>query len=153
MKVDKSAVTLGADVGGRDAHAATEALVLALRRHLERECVGPYGEAFVEFALVVRVDGSVQSWGKRGVENVRLQRKSKYATADIFVPRDVWVEGPESVRTFLAGGVLAAVKAIVSRSEKTGDNVDRDLLVRDVARATEQFRCEGLRPDGGEVGE
>lgn len=135
----KALVALGADVGGKDAHAATAEACMPLRQALEKECRGPNGGAFAEFALVVRIDGSVQSWGTRGVDNVRLQRKSKYATADIFVPQVVWAEGPGALRAFLATNVEAAIQAIADRVEKARDPIDTDRLIRDVRRATEHF--------------
>jgi hypothetical protein len=140
MKAVKPSVSLGADVGGKDAHAATADDCMALRQALTHECRGPYGPAFSEFALVARIDGSVQRWGKRGVENVRLQRKSKYATADIYVPESVWAEGPTPFRAFLATNIAAAIQAIVERAEEGGDSIDSNRLLADVKRATEQFK-------------
>lgn len=139
MKQHKAAVSLGADVGGKDADAATAAVCMAIRRALAEECGGPYGASFAEFALVVRIDGSVQSWGNRGVDNVRLQRKARYATADIFVPQAVWAEGRRPFAAFMATNVVAAIQAIVDRAQKDGDLIEADLLIRDVRRATEHF--------------
>jgi hypothetical protein len=136
----KATVTLGADVGGKDADAATNADVLALRRCLEASCRGPYSTTFDEIALVLRIDGSVQAWNTRGVANVRLQRKLRYATADIFVPRSSW--SSESTGTFrgdIAEGVTEAVSDIVARSLRAGDDIDADALLRDVATAKIQF--------------
>src|SRR5690242_2188452 len=90
---DHAVITLGADVGGRDAHAAITGDILALRRLLEQECPGPYSATFDEFALILRIDGSVQSWGRRGVDHIRLQRKLRYAKADIYVPTTAWNAG------------------------------------------------------------
>lgn len=137
VKSAKTPVSLGADVGGKDAHAATAQDCMALRQALANECRGPYGEGFREFALVVRIDGSVQSWGKSGVDNVRLQRKLKYATADIFVPKAIWASAPGAFRVFLATQIAAAIKAIVDRAEKAGDPIDSDSLISDVERAVE----------------
>ena len=136
----KATVTLGADVGGKDAHAATKGDVLALRRCLKAACSGIFGTAFDEFALVLRIDGSVQAWNRRGVDNVRLQRKLRYATADIFVPRSSWSgESAESFRSCIADGVTAAIGEIVSRALRAGDDIKSDALCRDVATATRAF--------------
>lgn len=137
-------VTLGADVGGKDADAATNADVLALRRCLEAECRGPYGKGFDEFALVLRIDGSVQAWDKRGVGNVRLQRHLRYATADIFVPRSSWsAERTGTFRTYIVEGVTAAIGEIVARALRAGDDIAADALCRDVATAITRFGgCE-----------
>lgn len=139
MTADKAPVSLGADVGGKDAHAATSEVCMALRQALSKVCRGPYGPAFVEFALVARIDGSVQSWGKSGVDNVRLRRKSRYATADIFVPQSVWAEGPRPLGAFLATNIAAAIQAIIDRAEGAGDSIESTRLVQDVKKATQQF--------------
>ena len=129
-------VTLGADVGGEDADGATSEVCMDLRRSLAKECCGPYGESFAQFALVLRIDGSVHSWQKSGVDHVRLQRKSKYATADIFVPRSAWASGTDYFRSFLASGVEAAIEAIVVRARASKCHINSDQLIRDVKRAT-----------------
>ncbi len=135
-----TAVTLGADVGGKDADVATRDDVLALRRCLEAECRGPYGMVFHELALVLRVDGSVQAWNKIGVSNVRLQRHLRYATADIFMPRSSWeAVPPGAFRRHIADGVTTAVSEIVARALRAGDAVEGDALCRDVAAATRKF--------------
>jgi hypothetical protein len=137
---EKPAVTLGVDAGGMDSDNATREHYMALRRLLAAECHGPYGPAFNEFALVLRIDGSVQSWGKRGVDNVRLQRKSQYATADVFVPADAWKNRSSSIlRSFLAKEVESAVLAITERAATAKDVIEADRLIADVKRATERF--------------
>jgi hypothetical protein len=139
-RTTKATITLGADVGGKDAHTSTAGDVLALRRCLEAECRGSYGTAFDEFALVLRIDGAVQTWNKCGVDNVRLQRKLRYATADIFVPRASWsAETAGSFRRCIADGVTAAMSEIVTRATRAGDDIKADDLCRDVATATRQF--------------
>ena len=51
-------VTLGADVGGKDAHIGTHEYILEFRKLLRQECQGDYGNGngIVEFALVLRID-------------------------------------------------------------------------------------------------
>ena len=122
---DRAVVTLGAQVGGKNAHEATHKDILALRRLLAQECRGPYCAVFDEFALILRIDGPVQSWGKRGVHHVRLQRKLKYAKADIFVPVSAWNAGvPATFRQFLASQVEAAICVIAERARKAKVVVD-----------------------------
>ena len=136
----KDTITLGADVGGRDADLATNSHIMLLRRLLAIECVGPYSSVFKEFALVLRIDGSVQSWGKRGIDYNRLQKKSGYATADIFVPKDVWqpTEGSE-FRCYVEREVGRAIRQIADRAIKANVPIADELLIADVDRATSLF--------------
>jgi|GEM_PF-5337029 len=86
-------ITLGADVGGKDAFNATHQHILALRNLLRKIDTSTTNGALKEIALVLRVDGSVQAWGKRGVDNISFLKKKSFVTVDIFVTTDIWLEG------------------------------------------------------------
>lgn len=109
-------ITLGADVGGKDAFNAFNATnqhVLALRNLIRQECSIASG-GLKEIALVLRIDGSVQAWGKCGVDNISLQKKKAFVAADIFVPVEVWSSGvASSIRQFLVDQVVCAVRLVV----------------------------------------
>jgi hypothetical protein len=133
-------VTLGADVGGKDAHVGTHKHVLEFRNLLRKECQGDYGSTVVEFAFVLRIDGSVQIWGKSGVDNVELQEKNTVATADIFIPRDVWdAENPTKFRGFLATEIRNAVAEISVCAHKQKISMAADQLSADIEKAIEKF--------------
>jgi hypothetical protein len=136
-------VTLGADVGGRDADDATNAHVLAFRKLLADACRGSYSETIEEIALVLRIDGSVQAWGKRGVEGVALRRKGAFATADIYVPKDVWAtDDLLAFRRYLASSVHAAIVEIAERAKHRGVHLLLDDLERDVHGAALKFTSQ-----------
>ncbi|MCG3190495.1 MAG: hypothetical protein LKCHEGNO_03228 [Burkholderiaceae bacterium] len=136
-------VTLGADVGGRDADDATNAHVLAFRRLLADACRGSYSETIKEVALVLRIDGSVQAWGKRGVEGVALLRKGAFATADIYVTRELWASDDlPAFRKFLGSEVQAAIAAIAERARQRGVDLLRTELERDVHVAAVEFTSQ-----------
>ena len=140
-------VTLGADVGGRDAFAATNEHVLALRCALAEFCEGPYGSAIQEVALALRIDGSVQAWMKSGVAGLAIRSKQAYATADIYVPREAWEnQTAVSLRNFLAAEIVAAVSEIVLRLARKGIHIEGDELKADVRNAVMQF-TSASKPD------
>jgi hypothetical protein len=133
-------VTLGADVGGKDAYLATNEYVLALRKLLSAECQGFYSDIIKEFALVLRIDGSVQKWGKRGVDNVVINNKKSCATADIFVPIEIWLQGDKAVtKKFIGSGVLEALTKIKELAERNKIIVEFGELYRDAERAVDTF--------------
>lgn len=137
---NRDIVTLGADVGGKDALIGTHEHVLELRKLLRQQCQGDYSSAIVEFAFVLRIDGSVQSWGKSGVEVVELQEKNTVATADIFVPREVWdTEDPAKFRCFLAKELRNAVVGISVRAREQKIPMETDRLNADIETAIEKF--------------
>jgi len=133
-------VTLGADVGGKDAHCATQAHILAFRRVLAAACRarGSYGTRIREIALVLRIDGSVQAWMKRGVEDVALQKRNAFATADIYIPADVWSDGSD-FRRFLASQATLAIGQVIELARSKGVALSSDILRRDVAIAVDDF--------------
>jgi hypothetical protein len=124
-------------MGGKDAYAATNVDIVALRRLLAQECPGPYCLAFNEFALILRVDGSIDTWGRRGVDHVRLQRNLRYAKADIYVPISAYnSKEPGAFRSFLAAEVESAIRAIVERARRAKIALDSERLLHDAQRAT-----------------
>lgn len=114
--------------------------ILALRQLLRTRCVGPYGGSVKEFALVLRVDGSVQAWGKSGVENLAIQRKKTYATADIFVPVGIWAGGDGGqIRRFLASEVERAMTLLVGLAKEKDKGIESQRLITDVKSAIDEF--------------
>lgn len=133
-------VTLGADIGGTDAFVATHDLVLYLRRLLKQNCRGPYGTTVKEFALVLRIDGSIQAWGKKGAEAVRFQQKNTYVTVEIFVPTDSWSGVEEAdIRKTLAAGVTDAIESVVKVAERKRIEIDGSRLRNEAGEAAKQF--------------
>jgi hypothetical protein len=133
-------ISLGADVGGKAAHDATHVHVLAFRRSLADACRGSYGGTIKEIALVLRIDGSIQAWGKCGVEGVALQRKRTFATADIYVSRDAWASNdPPAFKSFLAACVNQAIAEIAKHARHQGVGLSWEQLERDVQLAIKDF--------------
>ena len=141
MSVENHAtVTLGVDAGGKDANSAMVNHYMRLRRLLAQECCGVYSPVIKEFALVLRIDGSVQSWNKRGVDNVRLQKKLGYATADIFVSSEIWRTGNcDEIRNYLASEVEVAIRQIIESAERANVQIESNSLLRDLSTVIEKF--------------
>ena len=135
------AITLGADVGGRDADAATHDHILRLRKLLAAEWVGPYGTLIDELGLVLRIDGSVQAWERTGVDAVVIRNGRRVATADIYIPREAWARQDAGAYfcNLLAANVKAAVEAIVRQAHKKKVDVQQDALFHDLDMALSKF--------------
>ena len=138
----EATVTLGADVGGRDAHDATNDAVLALRKCLQAACTEPYSAVLSKIHLLVQIDGSIQSWGKSGVDRVFIRPALACATADIFVPSDEW-QTPARFRAFLARNVVEAVSKVGERTVQRKQPLALERLVQDVESAVKSFLSEG----------
>lgn len=133
-------VSLGADVGGKDAYEATNVSILALRRLLQKKCRGPYGVSIQEFALVLRIDGSVQAWGKRGAESAAFRRKNTFATVDFYIPISEWSgHDVAHIRKVLAAGVMEAIEKLVELAQRKKIDIASNDLRRDVDAAANEF--------------
>lgn len=133
-------ITVGADVGGPDAHEATNECILELRKLLRRGCPGPYSSVIKEFAIVLRVDGSVKAWNKTGIDFFALKRKNSCATIDIFVPRTVWLDqGLRAFRQFLAEQMRCAIEEILRHVKKRKIDVSEMQLVGDLEAVLAEF--------------
>lgn len=136
----KAFVTLGADIGGKDAYNVLNEHILTLRKLLAEMCNGPYGSSIKEIALALRVDGCVQAWEKCGVEGVALQGKKAYAIADVYVPRHIWSDGDSNkIREFLGAGIKSAITQIADHARSLRVDISDKDLERDVARAVLAF--------------
>jgi hypothetical protein len=131
-------ITLGVDVGGRDAHDATHELVLKLRKGLEATCTVPYGEVLTKIHLLVQIDGSVQSWGKSGVDRIFIRPSVGCATVDIWVPSVEW-QTAARFRAFLASNVLEAIAKVGERAAQRGHPLALTRLSEDVEAAVQSF--------------
>ncbi|WP_141243638.1 hypothetical protein [Pseudomonas indica] len=133
-------ITLGADVGGKDAFSATNQHVLALRSLLRQVDSKTSGGVLKEIALVLRVDGSVQAWGKSGVDNISFQKRKAFITADIFVPADVWSAGDAvSIRRFLWDQIMCAIRLVVEYVNRQGISLDGTNLKEALENAGQQY--------------
>lgn len=138
----REVVTLGAQIGGPDAFEKTNKHIIMLRGILKNECVGPYSSVIREFAIVIRIDGSIEAWGEEGVGNLRVQKKFEYVTADIFVTERLWVD-EKVFRGYLISSVRLALEKMAERLRGQGiDLADRELMA-DIDRVARQYLEEG----------
>lgn len=136
-----AAITLGADVGGKDAYEVTRKSVHALRRLLAQECIGPYSAKINECALLLRIDGEVQSWGRRGMHDVVLSDRRRRITADIYVPSTEWSGSERNFAEFLAEEVTQTLLTICADAKAKWSDFDSSRMTLDVARAVGAFRA------------
>jgi hypothetical protein len=136
-------ITLGAQVGGKDASAATANHIMDFRVLLAKECNGPHGGSLSEIALILRIDGSVQSWSRSDVSNVRIQKKARYATADIFMPSAIWKSGHSwEIREFIVSGAKVAVETILEKAHKAKLSLDYQKIIQGSQRAAKAYLAE-----------
>jgi hypothetical protein len=139
-KLDKPFFTLGCDVGGKEADLAMKEHYLCFRKILSQHCAGPYSNSIDHFHLILRIDGDVHAWNLEGVHFTRLQRSSRYATADIFVPISTWMDrSQEKIVLFLNKHVEEAALALMTKIQKSKIPFESGKLVADLNKAINIF--------------
>jgi len=132
--------SLGAQIGGPDAAAATRGSIGKLRQVLLHYCRGPYSDAIDEIALILRVDGKIQHWERSGVGKVFVRKKGKYIEAEIFVPRGIW-EGndEENISKYLACNVMEATKLVIGALERAAVSADYKKICMDIELCIDEY--------------
>jgi len=144
MTVPRETVTLGVQTSGDDDR--TSAHILVLRKLLAAKCVGPYSEEISEFALILRVGGTMQEFDFEGCERIRRNRKDKYITVDLGFPSHRWRGvSDDEIRRYLGDIVETGLLCCLNRLKKDKTAVSPQLM-EDYAEVKRLF----LRPETSE---
>jgi hypothetical protein len=92
------------------------------------------------YALVMRVDGSIWSFGAEEITRLRFAKKSRYITIDIQVPQSVWepLDLLES-KMYLAEKTKGALLACTQRLARDKLPVDESRLFSQLDSAISEF--------------
>ena len=104
-------------------------LKVPLYRSLARHITDTHCPAIDQYAVVLRVDGSLDKFGDEGLARLRFAKAKRYITIDIQIPEGVWQ--PMSVsqtKNYLAKQVRSAILSCVERLVREKCLVDRALL-------------------------
>ena len=134
-----SVISLGCDVGGPEA-AFIGSLKIPLAHAFAKHVTSSHCAEIDEYALVLRVAGSIAKFGNEGLERLRLFRAKRYITADIQIPEAVWQTKTEhDLRSYLARQVTAAISACCARLKKEKWAVSEQKLMAQVQAATHDY--------------
>lgn len=133
-------VSLAEQVGGTEASRVTGRHVLELRRLLEQHCSQVYCPNVAEFALILRTDGDVQTFGFEGCKNVRRSRRERYITVDLGVPEHRWKSVSASeFRSYLWELTETGILCCVDRLRRDKEQIDFESLRADLGTARDIF--------------
>jgi hypothetical protein len=97
-------------------------------------------DAIDEYGLVLRVDGSIDTFGEEGISSIRFAKKQRYITLDIQIPESVWRPLEDAqLRRYLGTQVAAAIRTCVARLKKDGFDVDDARLMEEVDAAVRDY--------------
>ena len=138
--MNKAAVTIGVQAGDIESSEATRPAFIGLRKQLANHCTGSYSPQITEFAIVLRVCGSLWRFEGEGVQKLRLNLKQAYITADYVIPETRWRGLPLSdIKVYLAAAVLEALQSMSARLVKAKVPCDLAKLLGDARSATSAF--------------
>ena len=134
-------IAIGCEGGGPETQAVCAAKV-GLAQALERHVTSSHSAVIDRYALVMRIDGSLQRYGAEGLSRLRLSRARRYITVDIQVPESVWRPlAPPALREYIARQAAAAVEACVTRLEREGA-VGREALQGELRSAIAEYLAQ-----------
>lgn len=140
MSASESAVvSIGAECGGPNAAFVAE-LKVPLYRALARHVKSSHCPAIDEYALVLRIDGTLCRFGEEGIARLRFAKARRCITADIQIPQSVWEPlSNTQLQVYLAGKVKAAIEACVLRLKKDRCVIDDIRLMEQVNAAIQEY--------------
>lgn len=131
-------VSIGCEGGGPETRVVCHAKV-PLAQALERTVTSTYSSAVSEYALVLRVGGSIQSYGEEGLANLRLYKSRRVITVDIQIPELTWKPlSAGELREYIARQVLSAIETCAARLERES-LVQREPLLSAVRNGIAQY--------------
>jgi hypothetical protein len=140
-------ISIGCQSGGPEASVVGR-LKVPLSQALARHVTSSHCPAIDEYALVLRVDGSLDKFGDEGLSRLRFARKRRYITVDIQIPESVWEPLPEpQLKAYLVRQVKSAIEACVSKLKKEKLQVDDRALRSEIdAAALDYFAATKVQP-------
>ena len=156
-KMSKARITLGVQAGDVESSDATRPAFMGLRKQLESRCTGSYSSEITEFAIVLRICGSLWRFEGEGVQKLRVNKKQSYVTADYVIPESRWKCVPFSeLKAYLASATVETLQTMSEKLAKSRIAIDTQSLMNDVTSAITAFldappdeAFEGRSPGGG----
>jgi hypothetical protein len=147
QEMSEDRVTLGVQTGDIESTEATKPAFMMLRKQLAAHCTTSYSPTINEFAIVLRVSGSLWHFEGEGVQRLRINRKDAYVTADFVMPEARWKGIPlEDIKAYLAAGAVETLQAMCEHLRKLKMEVNAAKLIEDANLATAAFLDQGSSP-------
>lgn len=126
------AISIGCQQGGPEPCLISNLKVI-LYKALEAHVTGTHCPEIDEYALVLRVDGSLDKFGDEGLARLRFAKAKRYITIDIQIPEYIWQPMSEvQTAQYLATQVQTAIRACTQRLVKEKCPVDTDTLNKEI---------------------
>ena len=132
-------ISIGADCGGPEAIRVANAK-FPLYKALSQYVKSTHCDGIDQYALVLRVDGTLDQFGPEGIFRLRLSKAKRYITVDIQIPQSLWEPMSDAqLRYYLAEQCSAAIKSCVSRLKQERMAVDEPALWQEFEHAIKAY--------------
>ena len=134
-----TAISIACEQGGPEGGYVAK-LKVPLYQTLSRHVTSTHCATIDRYALVLRVDGSLATYGEEGNARLRFAKVGRYITVDIQIPEHVWRPMTEAqTKSYLAGAVKSALKACTGRLARDKVAVNEAALLREVDAAIADY--------------
>lgn len=134
-----SIISIGCQAGGPEAAFIGE-LKVSLYRALSKHVTSTHCSAIDEYAVVLRVDGTLDKFGEEGLAHLRFAKAHRYITVDIQIPETVWQPmSTQQLKAYLALQVKNGIFACASRLIKEKYAVAAQELQSQIDAATNEY--------------
>ena len=135
----KDFISIGCDAGGKEA-GVVAFLCVPLRHSLSTHVKSTHCEAVDQYAIVLRIDGSVCKFGPEGFYRLRFAKAKRYITLDIQIPESVWQQkNTVELKSYLVKQITMAIQKCVERLKKEKNHVDVEVLLSEINNATTEY--------------
>ena len=134
-----SVISIGCQAGGPEVGFVGD-LKVPLYRALAKHVTSSHCSAVDEYAIVLRVDGSLDQFGDEGFARLRYAKARRYITVDVQIPKAVWqpMSKPQ-FRSYIAHRVKEAVAVCTERLRQDKQAVAEKELYAEIEAAINEY--------------
>lgn len=134
-----SVISIGCQAGGPEVGFVGN-LKVPLHRALAKHVTSSHCSAVDEYAIVLRVDGSLDQFGAEGFAHLRYARARRYISVDIQIPEAVWHPlSTHQFRSYIAHQVRGAIAVCVARLHRDKHTVGEKELYTEMEAAINEY--------------
>ena len=134
-----SFISIGAQIGGPE-NCPIGDLKVPLYHLLSKHVTSTHCTSIDEFSIVLRVDGTLQKFGKEGLARLRFSKIRRYITVDVQIPEEIWKPlNIEESKQYLVKQVVLALTECVARLKKEKIAVEENTLFSQLSAAINEY--------------
>lgn len=136
-------ISIACQAGGPEVRFVGD-LKVPLYRALAKHVTSSHCSAVDEYAIVLRVDGSLDRFGDEGFTRLRYAKARRYITVDVQIPEAVWQPMSKSqFRSYIAHQVKGAVALCAAKLRQNKHAVAEEELYAEIEAGINEYLVLG----------